>query len=699
MTLKRLFALVGLFLLFFAAVTVQAGEAYNYDSYNQSVPSAEGYKAVKTMNFSDMGITGLTQPSDMCTAGDNIYLLTDSGVAVLDENFKAVKTIETFMIDGQAETLNNPKGIFVSGDKTMLIADTDNRRVLECDSDGQVIKVLTKPSKGTDKDNEGYLKNLDFRPVKVLYAGGGDIYVLVENCYLGILRYDGSGRFHGFFAANEVEATLGRQIDKLWKKLLTKQQQEYVANYVPVDYSSFDIGAEGFVYTVTAKSSSTTDEIRKLNNVGVNILRTDMEYDTLNRGDYGDRDKLMYRGQYIDSKLIDISVSRAGMFAALDQQRNRVFVYDNDSNLLFVFGGSGEKSGTFRQPCALAYKGDDILVLDREKSALTLFSPTDFGTLVLKATGFIEEGRYDLSLEPWQEVLRYDMGYESAYRGIGKAYLSMERYEEALPYLKQGYDREGYSKAYTVVRAERIQKWFYVYVSLAALLVLLVVFRKRLTSAIFKTGQGYAILPQEERPWYPMLHLLKGYEELRRTKRKKPFLTAVFLIGLWFIASLFMRQYTGFVFNMENQRTLNVILVFVRTAGIFLLWCVCAAGVSSMLEGEGNFRRIFIVSGYALCPMVLSQFLYVLLSNGAVYEEGALLNAVLVIGYLWSAWLLYYATKEVHQFSAGRTVAAMLMTVVGMLFAGLILVLVYGFVQQLFTFVMTVFNELTLRSL
>lgn len=89
-------------------------------------------------------------------------------------------------------------------------------------------------------------------------------------------------------------------------------------------------------------------------------------------------------------------------------------------------------------------------------------------------------------------------------------------------------------------------------------------------------------------------------------------------------------------------------------------------------------RRIAVVSAYALVPMVMAQFTYVLLSNVAIYDEGALLKALLLIGYLWSGWLLFYGVKEAHQFSVSRTLLAILMTVLGMLFCGLILVLVYG---------------------
>lgn len=390
---------------------------YTYDSYGHSTPSANGYEAETTVAVAELGLTGAA--ADLHCTADRVYVLAENGVAVLDKQLRPIRLLDAFTYQGQTLTLNRPRGLFVLDNAHILIADTENRRVLECDETGAVSRILEKPAR-VGEENKGYLEKLDFRPIKVLYAGREDIYVLVENCYLGILRYSADGTFHGFFAANQVEASLSQMIDKLWKKLLTKQQRSYIANYVPVDYSSFDIDGEGFIYTTTSRSNSTLDEIRKLNTVGKNILRTDMQYDTLGRGDYGDRDKLVYRQKSYDSKLIDVAASDDGVFAALDQQRGRVFVYDQDSNLLFAFGGSGEQKGLFRQAAAIDYLGDSLLVLDGDKGALTAFQPTQFGRLVLEATRQNAAGRYDLALEPWQEALRLDASYENAYRGIGQ---------------------------------------------------------------------------------------------------------------------------------------------------------------------------------------------------------------------------------------------------------------------------------------
>lgn len=50
-----------------------------------------------------------------------------------------------------------------------------------------------------------------------------------------------------------------------------------------------------------------------------------------------------------------------GMYSVLDSKRGRVFTYDSQGNLLYIFGGRGDQKGQFNQPCALIYNGDEIL--------------------------------------------------------------------------------------------------------------------------------------------------------------------------------------------------------------------------------------------------------------------------------------------------------------------------------------------------
>lgn len=696
--MRIIVALLAIVLLL-GGTAVSAAEPYRpyqYNSYSESIPSMAGYTVAEIYNAAMMGIEDLETPSDLFCSGDNVYVL-DAGnarVLILDSAMRVQKVLDRFVYGEEEFTLKNPQGLFVE-DGRLLIADTDNRRVLECDGEGNVLRVLTVSPDATQEG--GYLNKLDFKPLKAVFSGKNDVYVIVQNCYYGILRFNLDGHFRGFYGSNMVEGTLGQKLDQLWKRLLTKEQQKYIANYVPSDYSSMTIDTEGFIYTSTSKNTGSQKEIQKLNTKGANILTGDNSANLLNKLDYGDKERIVYRKTSWDTKLIDIAVSRNGIIAALDQIKNRVFFYDQDSNLLFIAGGNGDQQGLFRLPVAIDYVGEDVLVLDSDKKSITRLTPTRFGSYVLEATYYSALGQYEKAVKPWNEVLRMDANYEAAYRGIGKAQLAEGDYQSALQNLRKGQDREAYSKAFKIVRNDVLrQNFLWIIVGLALVIVLVIVLKRVLGSVKVRVSIPVG---QEETPWYPMRHLINGFITLRKTKNPAVVVVAGLLVAAWFFVSLFTRQYTGFIFNLEKPELLNIFLILARTVGLFLLWWISSMCVSSLLSGEGGKRSLFVVSAYALTPMLITQLLYVVFSNVATLDEQALLSWMTSVGLIWSAWLLFNGIREAHQFSAGQTLFCLFLTFAGMMIFALMLMLLSGLAQQLITFVMTVINELVLRGM
>ena len=85
---------------------------------------------------------------------------------------------------------------------------------------------------------------------------------------------------------------------------MTDTQKGYLSQYVPTDYNSFDIDEDDFIYTCSLSQQS-TNELKKLNALGSNMLRSSITYDPLNKEDYGERERVWYNGKYLDSNLVD----------------------------------------------------------------------------------------------------------------------------------------------------------------------------------------------------------------------------------------------------------------------------------------------------------------------------------------------------------------------------------------------------------
>ena len=140
-----------------------------------------------------------------------------------------------------------------------------------------------------------------------------------------------------------------------------------------------------------------------------------------------------------------------------------MFQYDEEGNLLFIFGSSSDQQGGFTEVTAIESYGNEILVLDTRKNTVTVFEETDFGQIV--------HGYYEEALDPWFEVLQYDGNYRRAFLGISAAYLVQGNYEGSMKYAKLADSPYRYNRAFEGYRQEWLSKHMTAVVIVVILLI------------------------------------------------------------------------------------------------------------------------------------------------------------------------------------------------------------------------------------
>jgi len=145
-------------------------------------------------------------------------------------------------------------------------------------------------------------------------------------------------------------------------------------------------------------------------------------------------------------------------YACFDRVRGRIFVYDFQGNLLYAFGGLGNREGCFLKPVALDQMGHSLYALDSGAAALTRFDLTGYGEKINRALDEYQAGRYESSAEVWEEVLKMNGNYDLAYIGIGRAALRQGEYRKAMKYYKLKHFREGYGKAFQLYRKQFMEE-------------------------------------------------------------------------------------------------------------------------------------------------------------------------------------------------------------------------------------------------
>ena len=198
-------------------------------------------------------------------------------------------------------------------------------------------------------------------------------------------------------------------------------------------------------------------------------------------------------------------------------------------------------------------------------------------------------------------------------------------------------------------------------------------------------------------PFYVMKHPFKGQYSLRESRRGS-LAAANIIVALFFAVNIFVRQNTSFLFSKSARASdFNIFYTFIGTVGVFAVTVLCNWAVGTLMDGEGKLKNIWISCAYSLMPYVVFMIPLTVISNALVYDEGTFYFVAVYGIYVWVAIGLINAIREVQQFTLGKTVFAVLITLLGVIIVAALYAMAYSMLSQLISFIVTLFNEILMR--
>lgn len=648
------------------------------------------YEPSFAIDYKYLGAEELIKINDVCTDKDgNVYIL-DGGagvVYILDNKYQLVSKIEVVKsTDGEEYYFDNAGGIFVNDEGAILIANTDYATVLATDKNGNYLYELILPESNIIPEDFTY------SPIKVAEDSRGYIYVLSQGSFYGALLYSPDNEFLGFFGANNVASTIGESIKALFTELfMTNEKRALSDSKLPYQFVDLVVDGSDFVYTVTGVTDSSsievqTGQVKRFNPGGVSVFGND---------DFNYADATVSKVLNVTKAqdLLGIAVDDKNFVYVIDSTYGRIFVYDRENQLLCVFGGGigrGETLGTFSLPSAIALNGDDVLVSDRELNRVTVFKATDYGKLVMNADDVIISGHYDKCKEDWLKIMSLDKNNQLAYKSLAKIYNSEEKYDLALDYAKQGYDKQTYSLAFKSVRREFLAKYFpIIFIGIIVLLVLVIIWVQRRSKQEKKPVKNIKLNTMLN----SLLHPFNSFDRVKY-KNEGSCKLAFVLIAVFYCTTVLKTTAGGFLFTDYDPAEFNAFLTLIQTFGFVLLWTVANWAVCTLFGGIGKLKEIFVVISYSLMPLIIYNLLFLGLSHFFVANEVGFLTVFNVICLLYAGIMITVGSLKIHDFSFGRFVGTALLSLFGMVVVVFLIFITATLVQQLGGFIVTLISEI-----
>lgn len=661
--------------------------SYTYDSKNKPVFCPDPYVPNNVIDGKILGTGEFSDPSDIFVSetgiGAGIYIVDTGNNRIIhcDTSFKIKKVIVSFEKDGRIESFNKPEGICVTQKGNIYISDTRNSRIVELDYNAKFVKEITFTSTLTD--------NFLFIPTKIAVNKFGIIYTLSRNTNEGILSFDQSGRFIAFTGANKTSVNL---VDFFWKKISITEEKNRMMLFVPTEFNGIDIDDTDFLYTVTNNPGAGETPVRRLNPSGQDVLKQlgyappigDLKYSAL----YGNKGP---------STFVDVCAQKNGTYSCLDSKRGRIFTYDFQGYLLFVFGVNSisTQKGAFIQPVAIDSNGSKILVLDKNGS-IQIFNQTEYGKLVLDADELLKSRVYNKAIVKWREVIKLNSNYSLAYSNIGKILFINGEYKKSLEYLRLGENREYYSEAFKKIRQEKIGNSLgLIVVFFIFILIVFKFYKKILKKKLEKLDYGL-ICKNIRHVFFTLIHPFKGFDEIKQGIKGHHGVSLSIIIVL-IIVLLIEKRYLGFIFNFKDIERIRILNETTRVLIPLILWIISYWALQIFINGEATISHIINSTAIALMPIVLTFTISTIMSNFLIIQEGSILTVIRLFGFLWTIILLYVSISAINDFSAAKTLLTLVCNIGGMIAVLLLVFLFYNMVKNVFIFGYIVYNEIILK--
>jgi len=152
----------------------------------------------------------------------------------------------------------------------------------------------------------------------------------------------------------------------------------------------------------------------------------------------------------------------------------------------------------------------------------------------------------------------------------------------------------------------------------------------------------------------------------------------------------------GYYYNPQ-QTTSTIFAQFASVIIPFALFIISNWCFTTLFDGEGSLKDIFIAVSYGLYPLPLFIVISTILTNVLVGTESQIPTMIVTIAAVWMVLLVVIGMQVTHDYSMGKNILTVIATIVGMVFIMFIALLFVSLITKMTSLVTTITSELSYR--
>ena len=195
---------------------------------------------------------------------------------------------------------------------------------------------------------------------------------------------------------------------------------------------------------------------------------------------------------------------------------------------------------------------------------------------------------------------------------------------------------------------------------------------------------------------YSLIHPFDGFFEIR-FRNHGSLLIATLLLIAYAVLNCIKFQYTGFPMNMNNIDEMDALSLFISVVSVVALFTVSNWTVTTLFNGKGKMKDIFIVVCYSLTVPIIGDAIVTFASNFVTLEEVMILTSVQMVCYAYFVFLVIAGLTTIHEYGFAGSILSIVMSIVAAAIILFIGILVFTMMERMISFFSSVFEELMRR--